>query len=76
MIHRGLTPLLAAVAVVAAGAATAPATTALQAPQLEFPISLVAPGDAVEVGYDTEPVPGATGVLYVRNDLRACSPAR
>jgi hypothetical protein len=48
-----------------------PATKPLQVRQLEFPIPLVAPGDIVEVGYDTRSVRSAKGYLYVRNDLQS-----
>jgi hypothetical protein len=38
--------------------------------QLEFPAPLAAPGEQLEVGYDTRKVPAASGFLYVRNDTQ------
>jgi len=53
---------------VAASAPSARTPAKLKVAQLEFPTSLVAPGERVEVGYDTRKLPSATGFLYVRND--------
>lgn len=55
---------------VAASAPSAPTAAKLKVVQLEFPAPLVAPGDRVEVGYDTRKLPKASGFLYVRNDLQ------
>jgi hypothetical protein len=38
--------------------------------QLEFPAPLVAPGERLEVGYDTRKVSGVSGFVYVRNDAQ------
>ncbi|HXZ56701.1 MAG TPA: hypothetical protein VEG40_03860 [Gaiellaceae bacterium] len=46
------------------------AGSAVAVAQLEFPPPLVAPGDRVEIGYDTRTTPAAKGFLYVRNDTQ------
>ncbi len=55
---------------VAASAPSAPTAAKLKVAQLEFPPLLVAPGERVEVEYDTRTLPAARGFLYVRNDLQ------
>ncbi len=55
---------------VAASAPSAPTAAKLKVAQLEFPPLLVAPGERVEVEYDTRTLPSARGFLYVRNDLQ------
>ncbi len=55
---------------VAASAPSAPTVAKLKVVQQHFPPPLVAPGERVEVGYNTLKLPAATGVLYVRNDLQ------
>ena len=54
----------------AASAPSAPTAAKLKVAQREFPLPLVAPGERVEVEYDTRTLPSATGFLYVRNDLQ------
>jgi len=55
---------------VAASAPSAPTAAKLKVAQREFAPSLVAPGERVEVEYDTRTLPSARGFLYVRNDLQ------
>ena len=55
---------------VAASAPSAPTTAKLKVAQLVLPPMLVAPGERLEVEYDTRTLPSATGFLYVRNDLQ------
>ncbi|HXZ56699.1 MAG TPA: hypothetical protein VEG40_03850 [Gaiellaceae bacterium] len=55
---------------VAASAPSAPTAAKLKVVQQHFPPPLVAPGERIEVGYNTLKLPAATGVLYVRNDLQ------
>jgi hypothetical protein len=55
---------------VAASAPSAPTAAKLKVAQQHFPPYLVAPGERVEVGYNTLKLPAATGFLYVRNDLQ------
>jgi hypothetical protein len=64
--------LASCLSLVLAALAAPPARAAkpLVVSQLEFPIPLVAPGDRVEVGYDTRGIPSPRGFLFVRNDLQ------
>jgi hypothetical protein len=55
--------------VVAGGSARSTAGSSRVA-QLEFPAVLAAPGEPLEVGYDTRRIPAASGFLYVRNDTQ------
>jgi hypothetical protein len=55
---------------VAANAPSAPTAAKLKVAQQHFAPYLVAPGERIEVGYNTLKLPAATGFLYVRNDLQ------
>ena len=62
--------VVGSLSLVAASAPSAPTAAKLKVAQREFPQSLVAPGERVEVEYDTRTLPSARGFLYVRNDLQ------
>ncbi|HTS73755.1 MAG TPA: hypothetical protein VMG74_08590, partial [Gaiellaceae bacterium] len=62
--------LVLGVAAATVGAVPRPAAKPAAIAQLEFPAPLVAPGDRVEIGYDTRMTPAAKGFLYVRNDTQ------
>jgi hypothetical protein len=55
--------------VVASGSARSAAGSP-RVSQLEFPAVLAAPGEPLEVGYDTRKIPTASGFLYARNDTQ------
>lgn len=56
------------VGLLAASGSARPAAARVAVTQLEFPPLLAAPGERLEVGYDTRKAPAASGFLYVRND--------